>query len=33
MVLHITLLSLYWGVGDEAVTAYQRPPGDVFALA
>ncbi|MBV9984799.1 acyltransferase [Bradyrhizobium sp.] len=32
MMLHIILVCLYWGVGDNPVTAYQQLPGDVFAV-
>jgi peptidoglycan/LPS O-acetylase OafA/YrhL len=33
MMLHIILICLYWGVGDNPATAYRQLPGDVFAVA
>jgi peptidoglycan/LPS O-acetylase OafA/YrhL len=33
MMLHIILICLYWGVGDNPVAAYQQLPGDVFTVA
>jgi hypothetical protein len=33
MMLHIILICLYWGVGDDAVKAYQQLPGHLFAAA
>jgi peptidoglycan/LPS O-acetylase OafA/YrhL len=33
MMLHIILICLYWGIGDDAVKAYQQLPGHLFAAA